>query len=85
MVSITPEKLVDLVVAISTNLHRRHLTESQRASIAARLANMRHGQRADYLADRDANLHLCEQAAPPPARRTFAAAWSIHARRRLSG
>jgi ParB family chromosome partitioning protein len=29
-----------LAFVISTNLHRRHLTESQRASIAARLANM---------------------------------------------
>lgn len=63
-----------LAFVISTNLHRRHLTESQRASIAARLANMRHGQRADYLADRDANLHLYEPSAPPPVTSAAAAA-----------
>ena len=32
---------------ISTNVHRRHLTESQRASIAAKLANLDHGERQD--------------------------------------
>lgn len=32
---------------ISTNIHRRHLTESQRASIAAELANLNHGERQD--------------------------------------
>ena len=32
---------------ISTNMRRRHLTESQRASIAAELANLDHGERQD--------------------------------------
>ena len=36
-----------LAWVISHNLHRRHLTESQRASIAARLANMPSGYRSD--------------------------------------
>ena len=40
---------------VSLNIHRRHLTESQRAMAAAKLANLAHGQRADR---RDANLHV---------------------------
>jgi hypothetical protein len=40
---------------VSLNLHRRHLTESQRGMVAARLANMTEG--GDRVSDQSANLH----------------------------
>ena len=41
---------------VSLNLHRRHLNESQRSMVSARLANLSHG--GDRKADQDANLRL---------------------------
>ena len=53
-----PERLYEgndpLAFVLSLNLKRRHLNESQRASIAARIENMKHGRPSG----KDANLHL---------------------------
>ena len=50
-----------LAYVLSLNLARRHLNESQRAMVAARLANMKHG--GDRRSDQAANLPLVSQAA----------------------
>ncbi|SED59660.1 hypothetical protein SAMN05444161_3552 [Rhizobiales bacterium GAS191] len=48
-----------LEFVISKNLHRRHLTTSQRAMIAAELENMRHGgDRKSQDANQNANLRV---------------------------
>lgn len=49
-----------LAYVLSTNLHRRHLTESQRAAVAAKLANMRDGDVSRF--SQSANLHSGEAA-----------------------
>lgn len=48
-------------LVISANVHRRHLTESQRAIAAAKMATLEHG--GDRRSDQDANLHLDRAAA----------------------
>ncbi|AXC50043.1 hypothetical protein DRW48_10380 [Paracoccus suum] len=49
-----------LAYVLSTNLHRRHLTESQRAAVAAKLANMPQGARTDL--EPSANLRKVSTA-----------------------
>ena len=54
-----------LAYVLSTNLHRRHLTESQRAAVAAKLASMkRGGTGANQHQSRSANLHFSSDPAP---------------------
>jgi N6-adenosine-specific RNA methylase IME4 len=50
-----------LAYVLSKNLHRRHLNESQRAMVAARLATMRRGERTDL--EPSANLRKVDQSA----------------------
>lgn len=45
-----------LSYVVSLNLHRRHLDEGQRATVAAKLETIKHG--GDRKSDQDANLHL---------------------------
>lgn len=49
-----------LAFVLSSNLHRRHLTESQRSAVAAKIANMRQGERTDL--EPSANLPKVSQA-----------------------
>jgi N6-adenosine-specific RNA methylase IME4 len=62
-----------LAFVISLNLTRRHLSEGQRASVAAKLANLGHG--GDRKSDQSANLPLdLTPAEPEPAPVTVARA-----------
>jgi N6-adenosine-specific RNA methylase IME4 len=51
-----------LAFVVSKNLKRRHLDESQRAMIAARLATMRQGERTDLQPEPSANLPKVNQS-----------------------
>ena len=52
---------------LDLNLKRRHLSETQRAAVAAELANMRQGERTDLANWR--KVHLAGYGGPPSQRR----------------
>lgn len=58
---------------ISHNVHRRHLTTSQRAMIAGRLADMRRGERTDIVQNQTKSTSLAEAAAKLDVSRAIAA------------
>lgn len=52
-----------LAWVLSKNLHRRHLSESQRAMVAAKIEGYRHGGARQDFAEQDANLPLDRKGA----------------------
>jgi N6-adenosine-specific RNA methylase IME4 len=52
-----------LAWVLSKNLHRRHLSESQRAMVAAKLESFRHGGARQNSSEQDANLRLDRKGA----------------------
>lgn len=74
---VTADESADLIaLVISLNLHRRHLTESQRAMVAARLATRHRG-------DFNGNQHLVSADLPIPALSQSEAAEQLNVSERL--
>jgi len=70
-----------LAFLLSKNLHRRHLNESQRAMVGARLATLQHG--GDRRSDQAANLPLENSAASVPPISQATAADTVNVSERL--
>jgi hypothetical protein len=68
----TPNNAAALADVVSKNLKRRHLDESQRAMVAARIVNLTRG--GDRKSDQTANLQFdaMEEATPPPVNQATA-------------
>ena len=76
---VTPDDMPDPVAyVLSLNLHRRHLTESQRGLVAGEIANLQHGHRST-------ELQICNSGPAAASLQSAADALSVSKRTAAAG